>query len=1081
MIRYLEIPDLSATPKNMSILVDIVFPAILKAARESNIDFALFPGDLHDTNFYLSSELNALHDFIQAMLEICPCAGVVGTSGHETEDMYAPLERMGFVLMMPGKTYGFSKESNRIFETGIQDKYNDCILFGIPELVPSRIQQDHYSTHADYLREYVAPMRLQFESIPAILAIHGTISDYSQENEIDPKKKSAAVFVRTDDLAECGLTRVSAGHIHLPWESNKLSCGYAGSWGEDWGCTGFIPAMNMIEIQGIDPLDSPLITRIPYGTPRREKIYAPLDSYDPNVAYWLSSSDPFATCPAGHPWSRVTFDPPKTEAKRITREESEGADLPGLFKLIDSNVEPATLVLVKDLDKKTANPPKSPRNVTVERVEVDGCIGFHGKQFVWDIGLLRDKLNLFDGDNGDGKSFGASFIHPYPDTVGKLPKSGRASSIWEWFDGSGAIRKKIRLNSENHYHEITIKGQKVSCSLQVEETEILKKGTFEEMRTVCEELYGSFIDYLLTSFYVQPKQGYKVDQKIVEGGLMDASRSEIQKLVQAIAGIDHSQALETANGNVKRIDAEITEKTGWIKGVESVVVDVQSLKDKGEVLSRGYLAMIDEQTIAEQALEDKKENFGLLLEQQKANEKEIDIKIADQKKLLILSEKENCILDDLDKLVSSLVQMPKNQESIALDDARLARMTDRAQTILRNDKKLNAYDTALNNYNKRLGDLQLKIKVDNNRIKNEYDSRVSLYNSNKAKYQSIIDHAAKPCENCGEIPYADIKRQLETAKTELSKLVLPVGIGLPPIPDKLPTESAPSLPTLEPVIAEEPCVINRMAVEAEIKAGLAAQATIEAKQKQLDELTAEITALSEITYDLDDSIDDQVKNASDKIEALQTQHSTILVEVWKLETQIHEIKNQIFASKQRAADLKAATEFVATSTDLLARWKYIAAMLRPDKIPAMELDTVAETIDAEATEILKPWRDGAFAFRTRTQKQGASKIVDDFDIMVHDNSTGIEKSFTSYSVGERAMMNDAYVKALIKIRNERSHIEYSPLISDEADSAVDRKTIQVFYAMQEAYYEDEKVIVISHTPDAKNYIPNKIIVKELCK
>jgi DNA repair exonuclease SbcCD ATPase subunit len=424
--------------------------------------------------------------------------------------------------------------------------------------------------------------------------------------------------------------------------------------------------------------------------------------------------------------------------------------------------------------------------------------------------------------------------------------------------------------------------------------------------------------------------------------------------------------------------------------------------------------------------------------------------------------------------------MPKNQESITFDDARLARMTDRAQTILRNDKKLNAYDTALNNYNKRLGDLQLKIKVENNRLDNEYKSKKSVYDSNVAKYKFDIDHAAKPCESCGKIPYADAQKKLETAKIELAKLIAPFRLAPVAIPDQLDTESAPSLPTLEPVIDSEPCVINRMAVEAEIKAGLAAQATIDAKQKQLDELTAEITALSEITYDLDDTIDDQVKNASDEIEALQTQHSTILVEVGKLETQIHEIKNQIFASKQRAADLKAATEFVATSTDLLARWKYIAAMLRPDKIPAMEFDTVTETIDAEATEILKPWRDGAFAFRTRTQKQGASKIVDDFDIMVHDNSTGIEKSFTSYSVGERAMMNDAYVKALIKIRNERSHIEYSPLISDEADSAVDRKTIQVFYAMQEEYYQDEKVIVISHTPDAKNYIPNKIIVKELC-
>jgi hypothetical protein len=1103
MIRYIEIPDLSTTPKNMTILVETVFPAIIKAVEKNNIDFVLFPGDLHDCNFYLSKELNQLHGFMQKLLEICPCAGVVGTPGHETEDMYAPLERMGFVLMRPGWTYGyFGNEGNNgtirkvNFDTGWDGRL-DAVLFGIPELIPSRIQQDTgYPTHVDYLREYVAPMRLQFESVPAILAIHGTISDYSQENETDPKKKSVAVFIRTDDLAECGLTRISSGHIHLPFEFNKVCGGYAGSWSEDWGCTGFIPAMNLVET-GLT-IDATLngnqigkyethITRLPYGTPRREKIYAPLASYDPNVAYWLHLENEVSEAESKaietmmkHPWSRITYESKRIESKRITRDQAETSNLSELFKLFYPSIEPETLSLVEVLDHKTATPPKPPRKVTVESVEVEGCIGFGGKSFSMNQSQLRDKLNLLAGDNGDGKSFAASFFSPYPDTVGKLPKSGRPSSIWEWFDGSGSIRKQIKLNNENHYHEINIKGQKVSCSLQVEGIEILRKGTFEEMKTVCEELYGSFVDYLLTSFYVQPGQGYKIDGKIAEAGLMNASRTEIQKLVQAIAGIDHEKALETANGNVKRIDVEITEKTGWIKGVESVAADVQVLKDQGEDLSKRYLAKIDEQTIFEQVFEDKKDNLDLLIEQQKANEKEKAREAVDTKAIREAETKRDSLADTIKSLRITISNLSHNQHIVKLDDERLARMTERDQVIFRNNKKRNAYDTAMNNYNKLLGELQLRIKVENNRIDNDYKSKKSSYDSQLAKYKFDIDHAAKPCESCGKIPYVDAQKKLETAKTELAKLIEPIEPTLQPVPNKLSTP-APVLEPIESVIDNEPCTINRMAIESKIKDGLAAQATIEAKQKRLDELTTEITTLCKIGYNLNVTIDDQVKTALEEIASLQSTYSAILVEVGKLETQIHEIKNQILASKQRSDDLKAVSEFVATSTELLARWKYIATQLRSDKIPAMELDTVAETIDQAATEILEPWRDGAYTFRTRTQKQGASKIVDYFDIMVHDNRTGLEKSFTSYSVGERAMMNDAYIKALIQIRNSRSRIEYSPLIADEADSAIDIPTVPIFYAMQETYYRDEKVIIISHTPDAKNYIPNKIIVKELCK
>jgi len=253
MIRYLAIPDLSATPARMPILREIVFPAILRAAREHSIDFALFPGDVHDTNFYLSNEHNSILDFFAELMIICPVAGVCGTPGHETPAMYGALERIGFVLMRPGRVYGFFGTKPGLTDFVEITREGDeprAIIFGIPELIPSRIQQElGYPTHADYLREYVAPIRLQFESLPAILVIHGTISDCSQENELDPKLKNAASYIRTEDIHDAGITRTEAGHIHTPIEFRKTCGGYAGSWSEDWSSIGFIPCMNLVEME----------------------------------------------------------------------------------------------------------------------------------------------------------------------------------------------------------------------------------------------------------------------------------------------------------------------------------------------------------------------------------------------------------------------------------------------------------------------------------------------------------------------------------------------------------------------------------------------------------------------------------------------------------------------------------------------------------------------------------------------------------------------------------------------------------------------------------------------------------------
>jgi DNA repair exonuclease SbcCD nuclease subunit len=200
----------------------------------------------------------------------------------------------------------------------------ECVFFGIPEITKETYMAEHPGTPAeqansDIIRlidslidNEIAPMRAMFPGVPAIGLLHGNVSDASDRAfETDNILKRSDIVIKTDTLVRAGLTRWTLGHIHTPWESKKISAGYAGFAGIDrnpWGKTGYAPAMNLVEIDN----GAPIISRIPYGTPRREKIYAPLESYEPDVAYWLEASSVEDQLPATgiHPWSR------RTEAER---------------------------------------------------------------------------------------------------------------------------------------------------------------------------------------------------------------------------------------------------------------------------------------------------------------------------------------------------------------------------------------------------------------------------------------------------------------------------------------------------------------------------------------------------------------------------------------------------------------------------------------------------------------------------------------------------------------------------------------------------------------------------------------------
>jgi DNA repair exonuclease SbcCD ATPase subunit len=347
---------------------------------------------------------------------------------------------------------------------------------------------------------------------------------------------------------------------------------------------------------------------------------------------------------------------------------------------------------------------------------------------------------------------------------------------------------------------------------------------------------------------------------------------------------------------------------------------------------------------------------------------------------------------------------------------------------------------------------------------------LSCYDYAKAKHEATIANAGKVCEHCGKIPFADQENQTKHAINALALFREPPPVTLTPLPVE---------PIYEPIPAIEPPTIDRAALLAEIQAGQSARATIDAKQEQLAAINAELEALQAIVYTISETIDAEISTASAELETLRTQHTTLKAELATLTAQAEAISDQIKQAQEHAAQIESTRAQVVTLTDTLGRWKYIASRMK--KVAAMELELVIEDIDREATAILAPYRDGRYTFNTRTQRMGAADVVDEFDIMIHDNETGIERSFASHSVGEKAFLSDPYTKALIKIRNQRSHIAYYPLVVDEADSAIDIPSIPVYYAIQDAYYQDERVIVISHTPDAMNYIGNHIQARDLIR
>jgi hypothetical protein len=1070
MIKILSVQDFHFAVEWLD-TSKMVGKAVAEAAKKHGVDL-IATSDWFDRPILATDKggLREAQAIMESWQDAAPVVAVEGTPSHDAPGCYGIFD--GVEVLRAGVLYGMEKGVG----VGREILRPDLILFGVPELNKHTIQAalnlpaekanaEAVELFGQYVRDFIAPMRLRYAGLPAVGLFHGNVSDSRKENASDIILRSSDIVIHTETLAEADLDYWMLGHIHKPWKSELIAASYPGSWGKTWNETDFVPAMELITIDG----ETVTVERIPYGTPERRVVTSMVDIVaDRNVAYWYKAEtaeqkDLFDRMAPEklHPWSRATIEEKPAESRRVTAEEAATArTLWDLFRLFDPTLPESLKEKVDQIETKAGGQkPSDAMNVSMTYLRVQGCIFFGGRTIELNLAEIPSGMNALVGENGDGKSSIFSFCSPYPLVIGKDTQSGRASAIKDFFSGQDSlIEKRFDVDGVQHTHLITIKGAhtqspKTEVFISVSGVPQLERATFDEALEWCERTYGPFEDYRITSFYEQPQQAS--DNR---SGLMSAGRTAARNIVQNIAGIDRETEKRYALDQAAALDGWLTREESWIAAAEEFLATASLLPmERGELLSSiessapmltGYREELAEAEKAAQALVIAHEE-----QKRKAEEARSHQATAHQAGLRI-SEFEQEIM----KLKESAGKVDQLRTSLDAHD----KASSKIQSLKEEQQKVAQRNAATEK-------IYLSARA-------EYAKKATLEARREAALNAI--KALAPCEHCGKLAStAETKRgqyqaEADSLTAQIASMVEPVHIVPEPVPhiEEIRVLSASLLPSLEH---------TRQTLSEAESAG-----------SRIELLTAEIEHDRDTgkrsdewlkAFVFDETLAGKTQAAKDSVHAARTALDSATAEQTRREARLEEVEKQIASADTRRAEIETRTATMQTRQSDRDDWSTIARLLNPDKVPALELELVLDQIDSEATRNISPFLDGRFSYRTITQEQGKKSAVDRFDILIHDAETGREFSMFFVNPGNKAFYSDGYVKALISQRNRKMHRTFSPIISDEQDGPISPERVPMYYEIQRAYYGNrrEKVLIVTQKKEvASAYIDNQILIKE---
>ena len=1153
--------------------------AIAEAAKKHNVDMIISAGDFWDRGHYNSDKdgIKTALKIMKSWTDICAVSGIYGTKSHDSPGSMSIFPM--FRILEPYKVWGLVDGRLLALVNEIQSITPwDCLIFGLPEVDKNNIMSVLNITaeeanakaeelYIQYFDQFIAPMRLKYPDIPAVFVGHGNFSDSRKENTSDIIMKSSDIVIHTEDLRGAEIDYFCLGHIHQPKQFKNICGGYVGSWGMSWNELDFVPGFNLVEI---DDNKKVTVTRIPYGTPMRKKVILPFTDWKPDIAYKIVTKDPDYKMPENiHSWSELEFKPEEIVTQRVTQEEADKVNqLFDWFKLIDPTVKPRIKELVDTIPDSKKDDTKKNISVSVKYGEVDGCVLFHDKKIVFDIEDLPKSMINLTGENGDSKSsIVGALCHPYPIIIGKQDLENKRPSpvLKEFFDKSGSrIYKKIDVNGIEHEHIINIKAAhtdnpKVECYLNIAGKPQLTLNTFDEMFEKCEDLYGSFKDYLITTFNVQPQQTDKAQN------LMNAKMTTIRDIVQKLANVsrddqrrfalDMKADLDTENkqlevilnlmkdnlsdpkevksdiSNIKNLQKELTTELKEIKTKGTgLKADLEKLRES-QVKNNAQIAEKKrlEQSITDsenkiKSLESEKSELSELIEELEILEKMVDEHDKNQSRIAELEREQNGVDKVNNKSTAEYNELLANwnidkQEISGKDNAMLDAAKEKKAQL--DQEKLNykkSYNDDIIDYNIKIGKWNgYKLNIESER--KEFEQRKENIRGNITQDKKNIESLNKPCEFCGKISTTlrkdiqDIHDGIKIMEANLLTEFVSELLELSPEP-KQPEETPfpkedillrwndnidnfkmsevspePAKPTPKTFDATE---LNNLKgkeyidieeLKSSIEKAKTGQNRIIAIIAECTNLKAsiEINTTSVSNIIIDDKLDREIISIGLKKDTLLDNYHQKSKQSAIMDQQLKSLAEKLDKIKDDAEQVKTKSAELKSKKQLKSDWNYIAGMLAPSKIPALELELIISDIDKQATKNLESFLDGRCSIKTVTQIEGKKKTKDEFNILIHDSQTGKEKSFMKWSPGERSFPSDAYVKALVKKRIQRSNIKYSPIILDEIDGPICTEWLGMFYQMQYAFYKDfdNTIITITHNPETKQFIDHSVSAKGL--
>lgn len=1113
-MKILELADLHINPKWLDAQKPVL-QTVIDTGKQETPDFFCIAGDVYDRPFYNSDKdcIGYVRSFIRSLLNIAPVVMITGTPSHDAPGSYGIFEEMGCHVLHPAQPkiiqgclfIGLPEITKQFFIS----KYKKNDMSNINEMMKKEIQS--------FITSYWMPVRQENKNIPCIFLGHGVFAD--NPNDENPIIKNTDIVIDNNILNYIQANRYIFGHIHTPIQSEVLNGGYVGYAGFDrspWNYTGFQPGFNVTEILSWQKGKSFNVStkRIPYPVVRKEKIKCTLNEIpdlskykgcDVRLNVKISKKDliiqniselskqlaqafNFNSC-------EIIPDIIKEESQRITKEQAEKLNtlwekycfFKGWEKDDNKNVKLKIDEIEKNCLCYTAKGQK--KTVSLLYTEIYNSIfskRAQGKNcFSYDFSGKPTGLTLIKGDNGKGKSIFFGFTSPYPMFIGWDYRT-----LKDFFPEGGHIIKQFKVNDKIHEHVIKISGsksKKIECFFCPDllcEPGINKQYSLKDFMAFCEDIYGPVSSFITTSFFAQ--EPWKMKNHV--SSLVSVNQTQLRNAYLEIAGISREKEKDYANEKIKDIKAKIHDLELKKNTLSEIIADKNSVEKERDRL-KVVLNKLDSE-------------LGVLVYDENKKQKEFD----ETKNMYKEQQKINMDIHNLTNHLSSLnndelvnLEKIKQLEKINIEELR-QRIEDNKKIkksieLLRNDWKI---------LNEKKSEIQKSIDKNEKELrKKDWDgcdtnNTIITNRINKQKYESENEILNKPCFYCKKIPHPENEKRINDNKKiikeifnknvklilkhkKLEKSIELLKNKIKELKQKLPDEELKHLESQAEVLKNE---LSNETEISEINKAINEYAKISVYKENLEKIKTNINTTNSQLKTLKEKQNPFIEIKYDKLESelnqIKKEIQSKSQEQTKTKTLLQEIKKQITKIYQHEDEINAILKNLDILVIDLEDWVTIEKDMSPHKLPALELQIIAEEIDYQANEVLA----GKFILRTETQyvnKKG--EIIDRFKILAYNPITGVEDSILNFSPGERtAYFLQPLSQALMRKRNEKENIEFMWSIADETDNPVKYIHVRDYYEiMNQGLPQGHTRFIMSQKSEIYMYMKNTIDIEEVGK